>query len=211
MNRMKGEDRRAQLLNAAKKVFARKGYHSTNISDIVKEAGVARGTFYLYFSGKRAVFEALLDEFFPMLVAQVKVVDPTQPIEAIWAQIKENARGILKVFLDNPELTQLVLNEAVGLDKGFDQKLMDFYHKLIVYIKESLEIGMDMGLVRRDINPWIVSAAILGSVKETVYDFLHLDFEGVTFDALVENLVNFNLVGVFNKDYIIFEKREDPD
>ena len=87
MRERRAAERRQQLMEAAKKVFARKGYHSTNVSDIVQEAGVARGTFYLYFEGKRAIFESLLDEFFAKIVEQVKVVDPNSPIEEVWRQL----------------------------------------------------------------------------------------------------------------------------
>ncbi len=195
---MKSEQRRNQILEAAERVFARKGFHAANVSDIVQEAGIARGTFYLYFVSKRAVFEALLDKFFPLLVSKVKAVSQDQGVEEIWEQLRQNTKGILKVFLDNPELAQLVLNEAVGLDKGFDEKLMDFYHKLIIYTKESLEVGMEMGLVRPDINPFVIATAIIGAVKELVYDFMHLDFKEVDLDTLVDNLLSFTLQGVFD-------------
>ena len=49
-------ERRNEILVAARDVFARKGYHQATIDDIVKAAGVARGTYYLYFEDKRAVF-----------------------------------------------------------------------------------------------------------------------------------------------------------
>lgn len=199
---MKSNRRRIQILTAARIVFARKGFHATNVSSIVQEAGIARGTFYLYFTGKRAVFEALLDEFFPMLVSKVTAVSQDQGIEEIWAQLRQNTKGIFKVFLDNPELAQLVLNEAVGLDKGFDDKLMEFYHKLIVYIKESLEVGMEMDLVRPNINPFVMATAILGAIKEIIYDFMHIDFEGVDLDMLVDNILSFTLQGVFRSRII---------
>jgi AcrR family transcriptional regulator len=47
--------RREQILAAARAVFGDKGYESATISDIVKRAGVAQGTFYLYFESKKAV------------------------------------------------------------------------------------------------------------------------------------------------------------
>jgi AcrR family transcriptional regulator len=60
-------DRRTQLLNAARSVFAKKGYDSATVSEIVGRAGVAQGTFYLYFPGKDALAgafaEALAERF----------------------------------------------------------------------------------------------------------------------------------------------------
>jgi AcrR family transcriptional regulator len=60
-------DRRTQLLNAARSVFAKKGYDEATVSEIVGRAGVAQGTFYLYFPGKEslagAFAEALSERF----------------------------------------------------------------------------------------------------------------------------------------------------
>ena len=55
-------ERRSQLLAAARRVFAARGYHNAGVSHIIREAGVARGTFYNYFESKRTVFTAVLDE-----------------------------------------------------------------------------------------------------------------------------------------------------
>jgi TetR/AcrR family acrAB operon transcriptional repressor len=52
--------RRQQILNAAAAVIIRQGYDKTTMSDIADEAGVSRGTAYLYFKGKEELFEALL-------------------------------------------------------------------------------------------------------------------------------------------------------
>ncbi len=53
--------RRAQLLKAARKVFSRQGYDGATVSDIVREAGLAQGTFYLYFPSKKAAAVSLRD------------------------------------------------------------------------------------------------------------------------------------------------------
>ena len=53
--------RRAQLLRAARKVFRAKGYDGASVSEIVREAGVAQGTFYLYFPSKRDAAVSLRD------------------------------------------------------------------------------------------------------------------------------------------------------
>ena len=61
------EHRRALILRAAVETFSARGYHRTRIADIIKSAGIARGTFYLYFDSKNAIFlellDTLLDEF----------------------------------------------------------------------------------------------------------------------------------------------------
>lgn len=54
------DEREAQILRAAAAVIIRQGYDKTTMSDIADEAGVSRGTVYLYFKGKEELFEALL-------------------------------------------------------------------------------------------------------------------------------------------------------
>ena len=55
------EKTREKLLTAARHVFVEKGYHDAKIDDIAERAGVGKGTFYLYFKDKRAVFAELVD------------------------------------------------------------------------------------------------------------------------------------------------------
>ena len=66
-------DRRAQLLFSARAVFARKGYEDATVSEIVRRAGVAQGTFYLYFPGKEALagaFAELMSERFAEIATE---------------------------------------------------------------------------------------------------------------------------------------------
>ena len=68
--------RRAQLLRAARKVFRAKGYDGASVSEIVREAGVAQGTFYLYFPSKRdaavSLRHGLMDTMAQAVVRAVK-------------------------------------------------------------------------------------------------------------------------------------------
>src|SRR5271155_101853 len=56
------EGRRQEILAAALRCFARSGFHSTTITDIVRESGVSQGTFYVYFETKDDVIAALADD-----------------------------------------------------------------------------------------------------------------------------------------------------
>jgi AcrR family transcriptional regulator len=69
-------ERRQQILNHARDVFALRGYHAAKIEDIVAAAGVARGTFYLYFEDKRAIFEEIVDGVLARIGMTIVRVDP---------------------------------------------------------------------------------------------------------------------------------------
>src|SRR5438552_19142659 len=63
--------RRGELVEAARAVFERDGYHATTVSAIVQAAGLSQGAFYLYFPDKKAVFAALQEEMATLLRRRV--------------------------------------------------------------------------------------------------------------------------------------------
>ncbi len=72
MPRPRTEDKRKRILEAAVKVFARKGYFAARVSEIAKKAGVADGTIYLYFRNKEDILVKLFDEVMAEHVQQVR-------------------------------------------------------------------------------------------------------------------------------------------
>ena len=65
----RGEATRQRVLEAAEQVFGVKGYHGASVTEITRAAGVAQGTFYLYFRGKKEIFLDLVDTLSSRLVA----------------------------------------------------------------------------------------------------------------------------------------------
>lgn len=168
-NDVRRAERRALLLQCALEVFAEKGYHAASITDIIKRAGVARGTFYLYFESKRAVFEELIDETLAALDTRVKRIDPGRGPVGVLAQMEANVEGVFGYMLSNRAMLRVLLSEAVGLDAGFDSKLSEFYRKILDMIEQALTNGQQMKLVGARINTTVAALCILGSIKEVLY------------------------------------------
>lgn len=78
----RSDDKYQKLLVAAIDVIAEKGLDQTSISDIVKKAGVAQGTFYLYFSSKKALIPAIADNLFGMTLERIK--EKAESKEKLW-------------------------------------------------------------------------------------------------------------------------------
>ncbi len=189
---MRRAERRAHLLHCALEVFAEKGYHTASITDIIKRAQVARGTFYLYFEGKRAVFEELLDDTLSALHTQVKRIDPSRGSAGVLAQMEANVDGVFSTLLGNRPMLRLLLAEAVGLDAGFDQKLGEFYGRLLELIETALEDGKQMKLVGRAVNTPVAARCILGSIKEVLYQQATSD-EEFGRQVLIDELLRYNV------------------
>lgn len=160
-------ERKRQLLDAAIKIFGGKGYHQTQISNIIDEAGVARGTFYLYFKGKREIFDELISELFATVQDQVKTL-PRDAFDKIPTQLKENLERVTSLMLDQPWLIKILFNEAMGLDAELDARLRTFYERLLDLIERALKQGNEMGFVRAG-NYTVLAIGLLGSVKEVFY------------------------------------------
>jgi len=159
--------RRTAILTAARARFALRGYHRTSIDDIIAEAGIARGTFYLHFESKRAIFDELLAELLATLQSTVWRIDVSPAASPPTEQLGTMVARVLDALIDNREMASLLLREAVGLDEDFDRKLGDFYGRINALLMSALETGQEMGFLRR--FPAAIGArAVLGMVKETV-------------------------------------------
>src|SRR5271154_1116875 len=124
---MERNARRAQVLRHAKRIFARKGYHRTNVADIIARARIARGTFYLYFENKRDLFEVLLEQVLGEMRNRIQRlrVGPGEPDPV--EQLRTNLRRVLAFVLAERELTDILLNHSMGFDRELDQRIGDFY------------------------------------------------------------------------------------
>src|SRR5262245_15006899 len=83
-------ERRTQILGVAREMFASRGYHETSIQDLLDRADIARGTFYLHFDSKRAIFDELIDDFLARIRSVVTVVDVRPGASPPLLQIEEN-------------------------------------------------------------------------------------------------------------------------
>ena len=190
-------ERREQILSAARKVFSIKGYHACTVSNILAEAGIARGTFYLYFPSKRAIFEKLLDEMFSQITRSVRLIETGPGVDPVVLQMSRNVAAVVDVLESNSELTIILLREAVGLDADFDHKLTLFYDRLSEHIESALSLGQSMGLVR-PCHSRLVSYFVLGGVKEIMLHQLTADSATrPDRETLVQEIMEYNLRGLF--------------
>lgn len=160
---------RQQILEGAKKVFATRGYHGASISALIEGCGVARGTFYLYFDSKDAIFKELLESFVEQLIAAVEVVGPESPDPA--GQLLLNIRRLVDLFFNSRHLSVVLMREAIGLSPEVDEtlnRLHAFWHEMLV---GALVNGAEWGLTRK-VNEPVVATAVIGAAKEILYQFL---------------------------------------
>jgi AcrR family transcriptional regulator len=196
------ESRRAAVLGVARTIFANQGYHATSIDDIIEGAGIARGTFYLYFESKRAIFDELLDELFAKLRAVVHRIEVGPGAAPPIDQMHVIVERVLETLQQNRELARILLREAVGIDADFDRKLADFWGRIRGMMESAIRNGQTMGLVR-ECDSGVVAHCILGLVKEAVgwvfveasHDKDHANPPNLK--ELAREMIAFTLTGLF--------------
>ena len=199
-------ERRQHILAAARDVFARRGYHDATIDDIVAEAGVARGTFYLYFADKRAVFSDLVDRFSARISVAIQRIDPDDRTRTVAEQTRANIRAILGVCLAERALAKILLADAVGSDAGFERRLNTFFDEAIQLLSESLRDGQALGIVR-DGEPRVLSYLTIGALKELLLQAVTLGLAEESADALAAQVFAFLAEGCLRVDATPFARR----
>jgi AcrR family transcriptional regulator len=182
-------ERRQSILNHAREVFARRGYHDAKIDEIVAEAGIARGTFYLYFKDKRAVFEEIVDRAFTHIGMAIVRVDPQDRGRSVSEQVQENIRRIVRTLLEDRSTTKILLTDAVGVDPAFDRKLQSFYEVVENLLVESLREGQELGIVAPG-DPRMFAYLMIGILKEILYQVVRRDV-AYTEDEVARGIYSF--------------------
>jgi len=183
-------ERREQILLSARDVFAKRGYHPVTIDEIVLQAGVARGTFYLYFDDKRAIFSALIDRFAAQITQAIQRIVTDDANRSVQDQVLENIRAILRTCLGERAMTKILLTDAAGVDSTFDHKLKTFYDAVVQLLTESLKDGQALGIVE-DGEPRVLAYLTLGALKELLFQAVTLGFSEETAEVLTQQMYGF--------------------
>jgi AcrR family transcriptional regulator len=156
------EDKRRQLLDAAVRVFARKGFHASRVGDIAEEAGVAHGLLYHYFKSKDQVLEAVFHENWSVLVARIESVEEAD--ESAADQIRHIAAIVLRTWLHLPDVVRVVIQEF-GRSPELAERIGELTRPIEV-LQRVIARGVQRGEFRADIDPAFAATVVYGSIDE---------------------------------------------
>ena len=156
------EDKRRQILDAAVRVFARKGFHASRVGDIAEEAGVAHGLLYHYFRSKDEVLEAVFHENWSVLIARIASVEETD--EPAVDQLRHIAAIVLRTWLHVPDVVRVVVREF-GRSPELQQRIGELV-KPIDAIRRIIERGQRAGEFRADLDPVVAGTIFYGGIDE---------------------------------------------
>ncbi|MFW6051927.1 MAG: TetR/AcrR family transcriptional regulator [Myxococcota bacterium] len=156
------KDKRERILKAAIRVFARKGFYATRVSEIAKAAGVADGTIYLYFKNKDDVLVSIFEDRIGQLNRILREEAAREgPVEDKIRRIVELQLGLLEEQRDLAEVVTVNLRQSSRLLKQYATPLFIEYLQVIADI---IVEGQKQGVLRAEVNPRIAARALWGAL-----------------------------------------------
>jgi TetR/AcrR family fatty acid metabolism transcriptional regulator len=170
MPRRKSDDKRHRILQAATRVFARKGYFGARVSEIARRAGVADGTIYLYFKSKEDILVALFDEVMAEHLERGR--RELDSIRGAAPRLQAIAEHHLRLFGENPDLAvvfQVELRQSTKFLERFTASWLQDYFSVISGV---IEEGQREGALRADLPRKLATKAFFGILDEMVTSWI---------------------------------------
>jgi len=156
------EEKRRQILDAAVRVFARSGFHTSRVGDIAEEAGVAHGLLYHYFSSKDEVLETIFREQWAVLVDRISAIEESG--EPAVDQLRHVAAIVLRNWRHQPDVIRVLVRE-IARSPEVQQRIGELV-KPIAAVQRIIERGQASGELRADLQPQFAAVAFYGGIEE---------------------------------------------
>jgi TetR/AcrR family fatty acid metabolism transcriptional regulator len=188
------QDKHNRIIEAAIKVFAKKGFFNARISEIAKEANVADGTIYLYFKSKDDILIHLFEESMDRLIKliQSELAKEDNPI----SKLKRFIQLHFTLVEGNPNLAEVITVELRQSNKFMKEynnvKFRDYLNLISSVIRE----GQNQGMIRRDVKPAIIKRAIFGALDEVTLPWALSEKKKYSLNELAEQVTNLFINGI---------------
>jgi TetR/AcrR family fatty acid metabolism transcriptional regulator len=158
------ENRRRRILDAAVRVFARRGYHGSRVGDIASEAGVAHGLLYHYFASKDEVLETVFRENFGALLERFRAVEAAD--EPAPEKLEGIAKILLRTWRNDPDLVTVMVRDVARSAQL--QAQVDEVREAFAILQRVIEQGQADGAFRRDLDARLASWIVYGGLEEVL-------------------------------------------
>jgi AcrR family transcriptional regulator len=190
-------EKRGLLLRAAARIFSERGFHAAKVSEITAEAGVAQGTFYLYFPSKEAIFVELMRDFAGdlRLAALGFSWADAVTVEDVADRLHGLLVDIFTVCAAQSEVAALFFAAAPAVSEEAGAIRQQFLIEAEQITAGYLDDGISRGHVR-PLDVETVARAVVGYVLYTVTRTILGEGRRENLDELARELLEFELYGI---------------
>lgn len=198
-HRRRKDARPGEILDAALAEFAQNGFAATRLDDVAARAGITKGTVYLYFDSKEALFRALLEQESGRNFAEVDALldSYTGPADALLRLLIRQA-GARLVASDLRHLIRLLIAEGPRFPD-----LLAFHHAEVIsrgrrLIERVIRYGIERGEFRDNGLARFPQIIVAGPMLAMLWQSLFADFETLDTDAYLDTLSDTLLHGIID-------------
>ena len=163
-------DKRIAILNAATRVFARRGFFNAQVADVAREAGVAAGTVYLYFRSKDDLLTSIFEKSMTRALEEADraLAGVTDPVERLRRLARVHLGG-LGSRRDLAIVFQVELRQSTKFMERFSAAQLRTY---LDHLRDAVRAGQEAGVFRADLNATLAAKAIFGALDEMVTNWV---------------------------------------
>ena len=190
----KKPERFRSILQAAVRVFARKGFYHARVSEIAREAGVADGTIYLYFQNKDDILIRLFEDGMNQVIENVRTeIDKSDdPIE----RIRRFAYAHLSLIERDKDMAEIIQVELRQSSKFMKEYRNEKFYEYINLISEIIRDGQARGVIRADVEPGIFKRAFFGALDEMSRFWVLSSKRKYSINVAAEQISDFFIKGI---------------
>jgi AcrR family transcriptional regulator len=169
-SRLPREQRVADIMSAARAVFAEHGYDDASVAEIAARAGVVEGSVYRYFEHKRALLVKVVEDWYEEMLADYD--EHLAMIEGTWNRLRYMVWKHLSIIQKEPAMCRLVFGE---LRAGADYRQTSVFELNRQYTRRTIDIlheGIKAGEIRADAELSLARDMIYGCVEHHTWAFL---------------------------------------
>jgi len=159
------EFRRTEIVDAARTVFARLGFAQGIMDEIAKEAGVAKGTLYLYFRSKTEIYKAVLDH--DMKTLKASTLDRIDAAKSLKEKIRTFALARIERAEANKEFFRIMDSEGSALTYTRSQ-YRDWLREPVQRLAAAIEKASEQGKIRSmdaEKTAWLIADMTRGTIQ----------------------------------------------
>jgi TetR/AcrR family fatty acid metabolism transcriptional regulator len=175
------QDRRQAILDAAVRVFARRGFHACRVSDIADEAGVAYGLVYHYFGSKDSVLDTLFLERWNVMLDVIAEIDAAESPASAREKLYAIASFIVDSYRHDPDLMKVIIVDVTRAANSFGQTHLARIREAYRRIAAIVEGAQRDGAFKADIDAEFAAMAFYGAIEQVltgwIFEMLPADEE----------------------------------
>ena len=167
-------DIREVIIDSARELFSKKGYHNTQVTDIIRHVGMSANTFYVHFKDKKELFEEVAMSSIEDLRITVKKMRETNIHDDV-AERLERMKDTYNTLFDfvekNPHQMLLIIRGGFGIDEKFDQDLWRYFSYFANDLAQDFRKWKRLGFVE-GFDPLILGHIVQGMTIQVAHSYL---------------------------------------